>query len=52
MRLVDGIDGSSGRVEVCLANTWGTICNNEWDETDALIICYQLGYLSGVLLLS
>lgn len=25
---------------------WGLICNNEWSNTDALVACMQLGYLS------
>ena len=50
MRLVDGVNGRSGRVELCLANTWGTICNDDWDNEDAAIICNQLGFASGKLL--
>ena len=33
-----------GRVEICINNTYGTICDDLWDEFDARIVCSQLGY--------
>ena len=35
-----------GRLEICLNEEWGTVCNNEWDTVDAAIACKQLGYVS------
>lgn len=35
---------SFGRVELCLNGTWGTICDNDWNDADASIVCKQLGY--------
>ena len=35
-----------GRVEICLDNTWGTVCDLEWDDTDASTTCFQLGFAS------
>lgn len=43
-RLVDGLSMYEGRVEVCKSGEWGTICNQYWDNQDAVVICRQLGF--------
>lgn len=44
VRLIGGSSEIVGRVEVCIDEIWGTVCNDFWDSTDAGVICAQLGY--------
>ena len=44
IRLAGGSTQYEGRVEVCLNETWGTVCGNSWDVVDANVACGQLGF--------
>lgn len=51
IRLVNGRSQFEGRLEVCLGGRWGTVCNDLFDNKDALVVCRQLGFsLEGTLL--
>ncbi|XP_022110678.1 uncharacterized protein LOC110990135 [Acanthaster planci] len=44
VRLVGGPNPWSGRVEIYLDDTWGTICDRDWDMDDVQVVCRQLGF--------
>lgn len=44
LRVVNGPNNRTGRVEICLNGQWGTIIDDGWGTNDAKVACRQLGF--------
>ncbi|CAI9722756.1 serine protease svh-1-like isoform X3 [Octopus vulgaris] len=50
VKLVNGTNPSNGRIQITINNITGTICDDNFDNIDAIVVCRQLGYKSGIAL--
>ncbi|KAL4223326.1 hypothetical protein ACF0H5_016797 [Mactra antiquata] len=44
VRLVNGSDPYEGRLEVFHRGQWGTVCDNNFDDFSAMLVCRMLNY--------
>ena len=44
VRLVGGVSMIAGRLEICVDNHWGSVCNDGFDANAAAVVCRQLGF--------
>ena len=39
---MDGANAREGRVEICINNAWGSICDQGFTKEEAIVVCRQL----------
>jgi len=44
IRLVPSRNPFQGRLEILYRGIWGTVCNDYFDNRDARVACYMLGF--------
>ena len=44
LRLEGSDIAGQGRVELCIDETWGTICDDSWGTPEAVVVCQALGF--------
>ena len=44
VRLVGSSSSHQGRLEVYHNGAWGTVCDDYFNDVDARVACYSLGY--------
>ena len=45
VRLVGGPSSHEGRVELNYNGVWGTVCNDNFTDTAATVVCRSLGFM-------
>ena len=42
--LTSGVNETFQLVEVCEGGKWRSLCDNDWKEDDAAVVCREAGY--------
>ena len=45
---LEGGNSTAGRVEIFHSGQWGTVCDYHWTLEDAVVVCRQLGFPTGL----
>lgn len=48
VRLLNGSTSLEGRLEICINNAWGTVCQDQFSSDEASIVCSKLGLDNGM----
>ncbi|XP_052259361.1 deleted in malignant brain tumors 1 protein-like isoform X2 [Dreissena polymorpha] len=48
IRLINGYRPNQGRLEVFYNNTWGTVCDDGFNSSAAIVVCRMLGFSGNV----
>ncbi len=46
LRGIGATQASEGTVQLCKDGQWGTICDDDWETADAVVVCRQLGLMT------
>ena len=41
---MEGETKTEGRLEICFSLRWGTVSSDGWSETEAQVVCRDLGF--------
>ncbi|XP_022088383.1 uncharacterized protein LOC110978050 [Acanthaster planci] len=44
IRLIGGLTPKSGLIQLFYLNQWGVVCDENWSEAEAKVVCRQLGF--------
>ena len=47
VKMLGSKETNRGLVKICVNNTWGIVCDHDFDSREARVVCRQLGYSSG-----
>jgi CD163 antigen len=48
LRLIGGTSEKEGRVEICIGNEWGTVCDDSFLNEEVTVACRLLGFGPGI----